>query len=434
MEAIALLIGELVFLILAPMIAVIAEAIVSLVSGLLALLSTIFGRKAQEDSTGSSAHEVQQSPPPTRTAKAATVVSRVFAALAVLAFTIVLAVHFFFFEQGVRFAFEQVEDRAGISANCAEIDGSLLAGRVTLGQCSMQRLQHSTSSFDLSVESLTLDLDVLSMFGTATIETAELEGLSGWIRSDRSEAPEEAAEDEERPRRQFVIENLDVSDVELKIAGWNPDGNAFDIPVTIERVRISPLRSYLALFDVLFRSNASGTLDGAPFSLSTTATEDGRRTAWRAKQVPVASLGAMTGGLLSWFDAGTVDVFVDDEWQKNNATSIDMDWRLHFSDVSVAPPPGTSLTVEFVTGPLTRYVNSKNGEFPLEFSLKLDESQFEYRSSLAAAGLWSAVGGAVNNAGTLFGIQLDSAERTGEALKEGAKSILDRVRKPKDED
>ena len=60
-----------------------------------------------------------------------------------------------------------------------------------------------------------------------------------------------------------------------------------------------------------------------------------------------------------------------------------------------------------------------------------NESQFEFKSSLAAAGLWSAVGESVNKTLGSFGINLKNAAETGNAIKEGAKSVLDRLRKPK---
>ena len=66
--------------------------------------------------------------------------------------------------------------------------------------------------------------------------------------------------------------------------------------------------------------------------------------------------------------------------------------------------------------------------------MAIDEDQFEYKSSLAAAGLWSAVGESVNNVLARFGIEVStSASETGEKLKEEAKSVLDRLRKPTEE-
>lgn len=64
----------------------------------------------------------------------------------------------------------------------------------------------------------------------------------------------------------------------------------------------------------------------------------------------------------------------------------------------------------------------------------MNENQFEYQSSFAAAGLWNAVGEAINKTLSAFGIDLGAATDTGDAIKEGAKSVLDRIRKPKSDE
>ena len=98
---------------------------------------------------------------------------------------------------------------------------------------------------------------------------------------------------------------------------------------------------------------------------------------------------------------------VDDDWARGDTTEIDMDWRLNFSGLEVGPPPGTGRIKRFISAPLTAYVNRFDGEFPMEFSMVLNEEQFEYSSSLAGSGLWSAIGGAVNNALAVHGIVFD---------------------------
>jgi hypothetical protein len=416
LEAIALIIGELVFAILAPFVAIVVEAVGAVISALIGFL------------TGKPTEKLASS-------RIARLVALVLAALTGLVVVCVLIVNFFFFEDSARFVLGKVESRAGIATECEDIGGSLIFGRVDLRNCSIRRPDHPTSSFDLDVDEVNIDLRITSMLGTATLDMARVVGLSGWVRSDRSQAPDESAEgDRERPRREFEVKDLHVTDVSVRILGSNPDGNRFDVPIDIGQVQVKPLRSRFALFDILFRSNAAGSLDGAPFRLSSSVIPDGRRTEWRAEKVPIASFGSMTGGLLSWFSSGYVDIYVDDEWQRSDATAINMDWNLRFSQIEVAPPPGTGPVTRFVTAPLSRYVNSFDGEFPLEFEMVLNEDQFLYQSSLAAAGVWSAIGEAANNALSVLGIALESPENTVDSFKDGMKSILEQARKPKDQD
>ncbi len=413
MEALALIIGEIVFAILAPFVAIVLEVIGAVVGAIAGAL----GRGSGEAVASS---------------RVARGIAIILAGLAGLMLTCVVVANYLFFDETVDFVLGQVEKRTGIVTECEEIEGSLLTGQVSLRDCDIRRGSHPRSTFELAVAEVDIDLRITSMFGTATLDSARVTGLNGWARTNRQQAQGDEAR--VKPRRNFEVRDLRVSDVRVSVAGTNPDGNDFEMPVAIGELEIRPLRSRFALFDVLFRANGSGTLAGAPFRISTVEIPDGRRTEWRAENVPVASFGSMVGGTLAWFSSGTVDVYIDDEWERSDATAIDLDWRLDFSGLEVAPPPGTGPVARFVTAPLTRFVNGFDGSFPLEFALVLNENQFEYRSSLSAAGVWTAVGGAVNNALSLLGFDLDSAKRTGENLKEGAKSILDRVRKPKDED
>ncbi len=213
------------------------------------------------------------------------------------------------------------------------------------------------------------------------------------------------------------------------------DGGAFDLPVHVFSATSAPLRSRYALFDILFRSNATGEIAGASFEIRTGGDASGRQTVWRASDVPVSSFGAMAGGVLAWFREGVVDVRVVDNWRRDGQLEIDMDWRLDFRDIEVQAPDSASVVTRLATGPIVDYVNSYDGDFPFEFQMVINENQFEYKSSLAAAGLWTAVGESVNNVLAAFGIDLgDSAKETSDKLKDSAKSVLDRLRKPNKEE
>lgn len=416
MEALLLIFGELIFAILAPFVTLVVDLIASIVGVIISIL------------TGSRPGRVL-------TSRVTRSIAMVLVFIAVLILTAIWTVNHFFFEESVRYVFGQAEKRGGIQTTCQEIDGSLFAGRVDLRNCTIRRPIHPSSSFDLSVDEVTVDLRVTSLLGTAQIDTAHVVGLEGWVKKDRSQVSDiDGSEQPEKPRRAFIIGDLFVSGTSIELSGVNPEGNPFTLPIEIQRIESKPLRSRLALFDILFRSNTSGTIAGSPFEISTSLIPDGRQTSWRAENVPVASFGAVAGGPLSWFSAGSVDVFVDDRWQRGDSTNIDMDWRLMFSNIEVSAPPGTGALARLASEPLARYVNSFDGEFPLEFELVVNENQFEYRSSLVAAGLWTAVGEAVNRTFSAFGIDLGAAADTGDAIKERAKSVLDRIRKPKSED
>lgn len=407
MEALALLIGELVFAILIPFIAMAAELIGAAVSALVAALS---GRKRVPGARGGIAKPVAVA----------------LAGLSALVLVGVLVVNLFFFEQAVQFVFDRVEQRKGITTSCETIDGSLITGRVQLGNCDIKRREHPVSTFDLQVAEIDLDLRIASMFGTARLDSARVSGLAGAVFTDRRKAADQPPRD--RPRREFEIDELVVTDVRVAVTGINSSGDAFSVPMAMERLDSRPLRSKLLLFDVLFRSNASGSLAGAPFELASSGTAENRRTEWRATQVPVASLADAVGGALGWFSAGFVDVYVEDDWEATEATSLDLDWRLEFSDLQVSPPPGTGRVARIASVPLTKLINSYDGSIPLEFGLDLEEDQFALRYSLSAAGVWLAIKEAVDGAWSRIGFDTSKIAEKTESMREGMRDILDRVR------
>ncbi len=415
MEALLLIIGELVAAILFPFIALVIEFVASLIG-----LTVSFGFGGLKPNKAV-----------TRTAGK---IGKVFLVLTAGLFVILLVINSFFFKDAVHHIFGLAEKRSNLTVACDRIDGSLFSGQVDLGQCTIRRASHPKSTFDLSVSEVKLDLKMTSLFGTATLEKARIVGLTGAIQTARDADQGETPKKRDRPRRAFVIDDLHIEDIDLKLSGTNPDGNAFDLPVVVHELKSKPLRSRLALFDILFRSNVSGSIAAMPFTIVTSTIENGRETAWRAEDVPVASLGAMTGGVLSWFKSGVVNVAVDDRWQRGDALSIDMDWQLAFSRIEVAVPDGTSAFSRAAAAPIVRYVNSKDGNFPLDFEMVVNEDQFEFQSSLAAAGLWTALGESVNSMFSRFGIDKERAAETGNAIKDGAKSVLDRLRKPKSDD
>ncbi|MEN0043052.1 MAG: hypothetical protein AAF769_04630 [Pseudomonadota bacterium] len=413
MEALALLIGELIFVILVPFIALAIELFGAAISALVVALS---GRK----------HE------PGARAGIAKPVAVVLTGLSALVLVAVLAVNVFFFEQAVQFVFDRVEQRKGIATSCETIDGSLLTGRVQLGNCDIKRREHPVSTFDLQVAEINLNLRIASMFGTAQLDSARVSGLAGAVFTDRQAAADQPPRD--RPRREFEIDELVVTDVRVAVTGINSSGDAFSLPIAVERLDSKPLRSKLLLFDVLFRANASGSLAGAPFELASSGTALDRRTEWRATQVPVASLADVVGGALGWFSAGFVNVYVEDDRKATDAASLDLDWQLEFSGLEVTPPPGTGRVARIASVPLTKLINGYDGSIPLEFGLVLDEDQFALRYSLTAAGVWLAIKDAVDGAWSRIGFDTSKIAEKTESMREGMRSVIDRVRGSGDED
>ena len=426
MEALVLILGEIIFALLAPLVVAVIDLIGAAIAAVFSFVPLL---RREKPVNGSTATEANQS---VRSGTAKNVLIALLGIAAML-FSALLILNRFYFEESVRMVFGALERRAGIETECSAISGSVFSGRISLGDCTVVRSGHSSSDFQLELDSVDFDLQLTSLFGTAEVQTAYVAGLRG--HAQRHDSQGEADDVVDRPRRSFVVRDLKIERVNVNLSGFNKDGGEFELPVQVVMASSSPLRSRLALFDILFRSNATGTVAGAEFEIRTGGDSSGRQTVWRASDVPVASLGAIAGGVLSWFRGGVVDIYVEDNWRRGDQLEIDMDWRLGFRDVEVQAPGSAGVMTRLATGPIVDYVNGHDGDFPFEFQMVINENQFVYKASLAAAGLWKAVGESVNKVLAGFGVEMPgSAAETGEQLKEGARSVLDRLRGPKDEE
>ncbi|MEM1264022.1 MAG: hypothetical protein AAGH76_16610 [Pseudomonadota bacterium] len=470
MEALVGLIAGLLAALLAPALGLAAAAVaiaVDIAVGLLSLLGYAASNRRDRPSAEHAANERAEPEPLGRTntpntapvAKVSRPVPRwlkrtagAVTVVALLAVAAVWALNRFYFEETVRYALSAVESRAGITTKCDAINGSLLTGDLHLNGCRLQRERHPSSTFALSLAEASVDVDMLSLFGRAHFDSINIAGVSGWLQRSATD-PDTSKAPRSKPRRGFTARVISIRDVELAMVGSNKDGNPFDVAMRIDSLVSEPFRSRMALFDLLLRSNARGSLAGAPFAITTTEQGIGRTTRWLATDVPVAELGAMTGGALAWFSAGTVTVDVDDQWRYKEEEGevtlwagqdvevvtpgpldIFMDWNLKFSGVEITPPVGTGMRARLTSKPLRALVNRFGGELPLNFRLVMNENQFEFQQSLAATGLWTAVSEGIGLWLKTKGVELTPlSEETKGKLKQGATSLLDRLRKPDQE-
>ncbi len=189
MEALVLIFGEIIFALLAPLVAV----VVDLIGAVLAFIFSFvpFGRKVPRVSGG-----------------AAKKVLIVLLAIAVVIFGALFVTNKFYFSDSVRMVFGVLERRSGIETSCAEIDGSVFSGQISLGNCRIVRRDHASSEFELELDHVNFDLQLSSLFGTAEVQTANIEGLRGSVNRHQAQADADATR--EKPRRSFVIQELRI--------------------------------------------------------------------------------------------------------------------------------------------------------------------------------------------------------------------------------
>jgi hypothetical protein len=193
-----------------------------------------------------------------------------------------------------------------------------------------------------------------------------------------------------------------------------------------------PFRSNFAVFDLLFRSNVAGQIDGHDILVSTRNIDGGRITQWRMPDLPMASVSRFVAEPpIGWLREGTLTVSVDDRWVLAKRAEIDMDWNIRMRGARAQPHKGASVLEQTFALPIVAYINSKDGNIDLRFKLVMNESQFEDLVSPDAGALWTTLVRSMSRAiaaGT--GSKTEEVERDIDTAVKGFKGFLDKVRKP----
>ncbi|MEK7780618.1 MAG: hypothetical protein AAB370_03860, partial [Verrucomicrobiota bacterium] len=336
--------------------------------------------------------------------------SLILGATLLLLVAIVALLNFVFFEATVRWGLARIEKRSGVKITFTSATGSLFSGQLTLKGVALQREENAVSNFDLRADEFTLDLAMTKLLArTARIEKVFISGLQG-------EFHRVAAVERMKIRKRYEVSHLHLEKVALAIRDTSrPEELQF--PLKIATLDSQPLRSRFAVFDILFRSNASGEIAGRPFLIRTAQTERGRETTWQAEGLPVAFVGRHLGGPFDWLQGGTIDVRVEDKWKIADNAQIEMRWNFVLRNLVVVTPEGASPTSRLVATAIAAYLRRHAEKLEVGFNLTLNENQFESAASVGAAGLWDATReGLARELGRLSGAdpeQVDRSIKTG---------------------
>ncbi|MGI9464045.1 MAG: hypothetical protein ACR2OM_08895, partial [Aestuariivirgaceae bacterium] len=420
MELLIGLIVEFVIAIAIPVVAIFIDLIVSIVS---LIAHVLFGYPAKKRSSKT------QKPPSTKTphpavSKILLVCASLSGGLLVAASVAVVAANTFMFEPTVNWLAGKVSEKSGIGIEVGEADGSLLTGRLSLKRLRIERRNPSKTEYKLSVSRAEMDLDLLSFaFGTARFSMLSVEGVSGEIwskpRPSDTSPSDRSKSQRQSPRKEFEIAQLGLSDVRISL--HRP--NSPSVSLAIDKLSSAPLRSQYAVFDTFFRSDVVASIDGHQVLISTDRKGDGRKTKWVIKDFPAGLVRHYVDKPpFSWFEHGTVDLMVEDDWSDASSPEIDMDWRLVLKSVKVAPPENTGLIGRTVSAPVAHYINRRDKDIDLRFRIVMNKDQFMHKSSLDATGIWNAV-----LDGTARAIA-DNSEAKADEVKEKIKNMVDRAK------
>lgn len=290
----------------------------------------------------------------------------------------VLVVNAFFFQPATRLVLGYVESKTDIEIAFDKAEGNLWTGRIQLHGVTVKRRDHPVSCFDLKADLIALDVSVPSLisprgsFKTTVVESLKISGMEG-----KWDQYEDSQDAEWKKRRNFRIEHMALDDLRFDYTDHTRP-KKLHVELAIDHLESRPFRSYLALFDLLFRSNIRGSINGTPYKFETDDLEKVTETRWECKDLPVDIPASCFGTPFDWFDSGKIDFLIVNRW---NVDEIVMDWNLTFRDFHAKAPEGTSLVTKAKFAPLLLFMNRHAANLPLRFKLELNQEENRLDSS-----------------------------------------------------
>lgn len=409
MEALIILLAEVIIVTLTVLLGFALEALLTAIGGIIEFIFFLLDKRSLKKIPVKETKPRKRKPKPWLR-KLNIVLITLLAILVTSAFVI----NHFFFEPATRFVLAQVKSRTNIEVTFSEAEGNLLSGRILLKEAKIKREGSDQSNFNIKAGEFYIDMDMWSVFSSQKrIEEFRMKDAQGSFtrikKVDRIKT------------REFVIEDLKIENLELEFStiteagtSQNNDkgflakkiaekknkffnrssgekGNPINALIKIEKLHSHPLHSKLAVFDVLFRSNITGTINGHPLIIKTRDSNWQRETTWQAKIEPLDIAAVNIGGPLKYISGGSLEVNVVDRWDIEDQTIIHMDWKVMFKNIEVTPPEDL--------GPVSRRISDKivafleeHKELSFQFELDIYEDGFLFSGSISGLEMWKEVG------------------------------------------
>jgi hypothetical protein len=416
MELLISLVGEFILELAVVALAPLAAALILLVEAVLELIWKLLGLPSlfrPAASAGSSSRW------PRRLGKALVAIMLSLGILVILLNTL-------FFESTLRWGLARAKEKTGVDIHFESARGNFLSGNVTLMSVTVRRQDSLRSGIDLKIKEAQVDVAMTSLYGSCVrLEVLRLSGVEGTYQRSRMKYP----------RRDFEIDHLLLESAVLVLKEPDSDVPAPSVPLGIDRLECRPLRRDSAVFDLLFRSNGSGTIAGGPFEIRTESLEQSRKSVWKAQAVPVGFLAAYVGEPFDWLTAGTVDVDVVDAWSDGPSTEIDTHWKLMFRGVSADVPARVTGFKRVIAEPVVRFIQAHPAQLPLEFQLKFQKGHFTGAASVETTGLVrAAVDGMLEELARRAKVPVENIKELGRRALDAFKKFVEERRRKKGED
>ncbi len=420
MEALIILLAEFLIVPIVLSVSIVAVTLVVFIMNIFEVFFLLLGAKNLAGKIPKLTKREDKSVPPKKPSGFITIKWASLSLFALLIGT-VLVVNFLLFDPTAKWLLAKVGQRKDMEVNVAKVSGNLFSGKFDFHDLKVKRESEIKNSFDLKTESVSLDIDIWSLiFRPVTLEHLIVKNVKGDIRQpDIRKDPKNSNRNKIKTKRIFIVKRYRLEDADVSLSkGANPP-----VQVSLNKAENDPhhpLRSQYAIFDLLFRSNVSGSIDGNKISIGSSGTENARVTKWDMMNLPVAPISRIvTKPPIGWFKDGVIDVKVEDKWRLNEKAEIKFDWHLNMRGVKVVIPENANSIQKTLAKPIASYINNKEEDIDLRFKLIMDEKQFESASSLDVSDIGTALA---------KGLAKAIADRTDNKIEDVKKGISDTVK------
>lgn len=273
-----------------------------------------------------------------------------------------------FFNQGINWALARVQQHSGTVINYKSVTGDIFAGRIEFSGLSARRGENKTADFEFKAHSVIVDLAFPGIpFMPAHLEQVLISGASGVQRRAQT------AHGNSPRKKAFHIDHLHMENVSFQILDQTSPNDALSTEIALTTLDSKPLRSDLALFDILFHSEASGWINDQTFIIES---QRGAlaRSHWYTEPLDLRTARLLIGPPFDQFDEGTVSIAVKARQQtQNKGNAIETQWQINLHGLQGASAPNPA-PVQAIT-----------------FDLLMTEKEFVGADSLYATGMPQAV-------------------------------------------
>ncbi|MBE7458727.1 MAG: DUF748 domain-containing protein [Planctomycetia bacterium] len=297
----------------------------------------------------------------------------------------------FWIDDVVRGAVTRACKKSGIEFTAGKVNGNLFTGSFLLEDVRLSRSAHEQSTFDLSIGRVWLDVSVTALLtGRVRFSHLHIDSVEGdYV---RHQVPTVVP-----IRKQFEIDDLRLRDAVLAIRDETPASTPVTATVTVTDAAVAPLRSRYALFDILYHSQMSGTIDEGSFAIEQKRETGETLTSWRMEGVEISKLSPYLGKDLS-IVSGKADLCVEQRWHPSkDAVPISVDGLLVLTGGLSAKTTAGGWDHR-LKAQIEKHLGASGGTLPLAFSLSMDRRDWANIYSAETVKLWDMFGRSIRAA------------------------------------